>query len=53
MRITRIAIAAGAALTAMGALTAAVPGAAAAGTVPAGAAMRPACPRRGQGSCGA
>ena len=43
MRITRIAIAAGAALTTLGTLTAAVPGAAAAGTVPI-AAARPACP---------
>jgi hypothetical protein len=42
MRITRIAIAAGAALTTLGTLTA-VPGAARAGTVPI-AAARPACP---------
>jgi subtilase family serine protease len=42
MRITRIAIAAGAALTTLGTLTA-VPGAAMAGTVPS-AAARPACP---------
>ena len=52
MRITRIAIAAAAALTATAALTAAVPGAAAAETVPA-AAARPACPaaRPGQERC--
>jgi subtilase family serine protease len=43
MRITRIAIATAAALTATGTLTAAVPGAAAAGTVPV-AAARAACP---------
>jgi hypothetical protein len=52
MRITRIAIAAGAALIALGALTAAVPGAATAGTVPV-AAARAACPvaRPGQERC--
>ncbi len=52
MRITRIAIAAGAALTALGTLTVAVPGAATAGTVPAPAA-RAACPaaRPGQERC--
>jgi subtilase family serine protease len=43
MRITRIAVAAGAALTVAGVLTATVPGAATAGTAPS-AAMRPACP---------
>ena len=43
MRISRIAIAAGAALTALGTLTAAVPSAATAGTAPS-AAARPACP---------
>jgi hypothetical protein len=43
MRITRIAVAAGAALIVVGTLTAAVPGAALAGTIPS-AAMRPACP---------
>jgi subtilase family serine protease len=52
MRISRIAIAAGAALTAAGTLTAAVPGAATAGTLPTPAA-RAACPvaRPGQVRC--
>ena len=52
MRISRIAIAAGAALTVAGTLAAAVPGAATAGTVP-GPAERPACPvaRPGQLRC--
>ena len=52
MRISRIAIAAGAALTAVGTLTAAVPGAATAGTLPTPAA-RAACPaaRPGQVRC--
>jgi subtilase family serine protease len=52
MRITRIAFAAGAALTVLGMLTAAAPGVATAGTVPV-AAMRPACPaaRPGQLRC--
>jgi subtilase family serine protease len=44
MRISKVAVAAGAALTALGALTAAAPAAATAGTVP-GAAERAACPR--------
>jgi subtilase family serine protease len=52
MRITRIAIAAGAALTVAGTLTAAVPGAATAGTAPLSA-YRAACPvaRPGQARC--
>jgi subtilase family serine protease len=52
MRITRIAFAAGAALTVLGTLTAAVPGVATAGTVPT-ATARPACPatRPGQLRC--
>jgi subtilase family serine protease len=52
MRISRIAIAAGAALTALGTLAAAVPGAATAGTLPTPAA-RAACPvaRPGQVRC--
>ena len=52
MRISRIAIAAGAALTALGTLTAAAPGAASAGTLPTPAA-RAACPvaRPGQVRC--